>query len=63
MCNQVESLNDFSQLDETVKIYLEDGKLLNATNHGAVTGLTVLPSGKYKNCKHKGVSLFVPKLS
>ena len=63
MCNQVESLNDFSQLDETVKIYLEDRKLMNATNHGAVTVLTVLPGGKYKNCKHKGVSVFVPKLS
>ena len=52
---QTESFNDFAQLDKTVKIHLEDGKLLNATNHGAVTVLTVLPGGKYKNCKHKDV--------
>lgn len=48
---------DFVQLDKAVKI-----QSLDTTGSGTLTVLTVLPSGKYKKCKHEDV-LFAPKLS
>ena len=57
MCNQKELFNDFAQLHKRVKIQRGDRTLLNAISHGAVIVLTVLPGGKYKNCKLMNVVL------
>ena len=53
---------DFVQLDKAVKIQFRGRKLLNTTGRRTFTVLTVLPSGKYKKCKHED-ALFAPKLS